>query len=838
MLRRRFIAGVLSASLILGNLCAVYGAGLTNGVSQASGDVDSLVDSMPLKQKLEQMLMPAFRYWTVDGEKVPVTELGEEQTAFIADHNFGGVILFGENTAETRQTAELVNSFQSANAKNLKGTRIPYFVSIDQEGGRVARLKTGTSGVGNMALGAANSKSDTKEMAEIMGEELASLGINIDFAPVTDTNNNPNNPIIGTRSFSSDPKLVSEMTEPFIEGLHEAGVLTALKHFPGHGDTETDSHAGLPLITKSKKDFKEFELVPFQAGIDAGTDLIMTAHIQLPNIETETYTSTSTGEKINIPATMSKTVLTDILRTEMKFDGVIVTDALEMAAIADHFDPKDVIRLAINAGADLMLIPFDTVSSADLTKAEKYIDDAVSMVEDGTISESNVDKSVKRILNLKKKAGLLDAKIASADPDGAIKVVGSKEHHDKEWEIALKGITLIKNEDGLLPLSSSDKKKTLILASREGEVNSIKYGIQKLKDKGILSSDQSFSIKVYYEKDIEDFSEDIEKADQVLAVSRMLSTAWLDPSNETSGRESVFLTDLIKKVHEKGGKVAIISDGLPYDAARLTEADAILDCYCERQMTEIPDFTTEENLTYGPNIPAAVATAFGYYKPTGKLPVDIPSLDDSFTFTNDILYKKGTGLTFESKKDEPEKNVTKVSYDIKAVPGISINMVYTSVVSYNGKKHISNLDKVSKSKNSDLTVSIDSAVTAYADAKIKWKNNKDVPTNENKYPQFILSFKAKSGTATKEQKKSLKAINKELKKMPFRFDIVPQNLTYAKSIQVNLNGAKTKVKSAAATFSDGSTIKLKKKDFDAVINSDGSVTLKGKKNYSGEYTVK
>ena len=165
-------------------------------------------------------------------------------------------------------------------------------------------------------------------------------------------------------------------------------------------------------------------------------------------------------------------------------------------------------------------------------------------------------------------------------------------------------------------------------------------------------------------------------------------------------------------------------------------------------------------------------------------------------------------------------------------------MVYTSAVSYNGKKHISNLDKVSKSKNSDLTVSIDSAITAYADAKIKWKNNKDVPTKENKYPQFILSFKAKSVIATKEQKKSLKAINKELKKMPFRFDIVPQNLTYAKSIQVNLNGAKTKVKSAAATFSDGSTIKLRKKDFDTVINPDGSVTLKGKKNYSGEYTTK
>ncbi len=164
-------------------------------------------------------------------------------------------------------------------------------MTVDQEGGNVARIGFGTSGIGNMALAATGDPSNAKEMAELYGKEMGLLGINTDFAPVVDVNNNPNNPIIGIRSFSDSPKMVAEYGISYIEGLHETGTIATLKHFPGHGNTDTDSHTGFPLIDSTYEELKEFELIPFQKTIDAGADMVMTAHIQYPQIEKETYTS-------------------------------------------------------------------------------------------------------------------------------------------------------------------------------------------------------------------------------------------------------------------------------------------------------------------------------------------------------------------------------------------------------------------------------------------------------------------------------------------------------------------------------------------------------------------
>ena len=231
-------------------------------------------------------------------------------------------------------------------------------------------------------------------MAAIYGEELKLLGIHADYAPVLDVNNNPNNPVIGVRSFSDDPEVVSEYGAAFIRGLHGAGVISTLKHFPGHGNTGTDSHTGLPLIDSSYEALKAVELVPFQAAIDAGADMVMTAHIQYPQIETETYVSKSTGEEIFLPATMSRTILTDILRGDMGFEGVIVTDALDMAAISANFTDEDMILLPINAGVDMLMLPmvYDTVS---FQRMQDMTDLAVQLVREGKISEDRIDASLR-----------------------------------------------------------------------------------------------------------------------------------------------------------------------------------------------------------------------------------------------------------------------------------------------------------------------------------------------------------------------------------------------------------------------------------------------------------
>ena len=280
---------------------------------------ESILSNMTLREKASQMMIVSFRAWeevpeTEEGEppkegypKANVTELNEEIRSMLARNRFGGYLLFGENFSDTEQSVRMVSGLQAA---NQSGGGVPMLIFVDQEGGRVNRIPWSSIGVGNMALGATGDPENARKMAAIHGEEIRQLGIHADFAPVVDVNNNPSNPVIGDRSFSDDAQTVAEFGCAYLAGLHDAGTIAALKHFPGHGNTDTDSHTGFPLISSSYEELKENELIPFQTAIDAGADMVMTAHIQFPMIEQETAVSVSTGEKIYLPATMSRTILT------------------------------------------------------------------------------------------------------------------------------------------------------------------------------------------------------------------------------------------------------------------------------------------------------------------------------------------------------------------------------------------------------------------------------------------------------------------------------------------------------------------------------------------------
>ena len=251
--------------------------------------IDDAILNMTLEEKIAQMMMPTFRKWGDSPEKArAITKLPEEIKTTIEKYHLGGIILFTENTPDEKTTKELIDSMQKANTEG--GAISKLFIAIDQEGGRVTRLKTGTMMCGNMALGAAQNPELSKQSAELIGQELSSLGINVNFAPVMDINNNPANPVIGNRSFSDNPELVSKLGQAAIEGFHNQNIITAVKHFPGHGDTSTDSHTGLPSIYKSMEEIKKLELIPYK-NILTQTDMLMTAHIRFPQIEKETYIS-------------------------------------------------------------------------------------------------------------------------------------------------------------------------------------------------------------------------------------------------------------------------------------------------------------------------------------------------------------------------------------------------------------------------------------------------------------------------------------------------------------------------------------------------------------------
>jgi beta-N-acetylhexosaminidase len=577
--------------------------------------IEEKISNMTLEDKIEQMIIVDYSLVARGNSGgQDVTKLSSEAAKVITNHNFAGIILFKDNASGTKQVLELTSDIQKAATSADSKHKIPLFIGIDQEGGWITRLSTGTSMPGNMALGAINDYETAKEYSTIIGEELNALGINLDFAPVLDVNSNPNNPIIGVRSFSSNTEIVSKMGEAFIEGLQSQKIASTIKHFPGHGDTATDSHTGLPLINKSYEDIKSLELIPFKAGIDKGADMIMTAHIVYPQIETTKYISKKTKEEISLPATLSKTILTDILRNDLGFEGIIVTDALNMSAVAEHFDKKDVAKYALNAGVDILLMPVSLISNSG--SVDDYVKMVADLVRSGEIPEENINQSVRRILKQKQKMGLLndtDFGFTEEKITDAANIVGSKQHHDKELEIAKKAITLVKGEE-ILPISKDEK--VLFLNGYKNEKNNMEYAVQILKNQGILDDSFDYEISNYEGKKYSDLKGSVNKASLIVVTTNF--------DNKKTGNDQVDLVKIvIAEAHKEGKKVIILSCMLPYDVAKYQDADAVLCAYGDKAITELPIVYNGETKTFGANMTAGIIKLFDGEEFVASLPVEI-----------------------------------------------------------------------------------------------------------------------------------------------------------------------------------------------------------------------
>ncbi|MBQ8953970.1 MAG: hypothetical protein IJ048_07620 [Clostridia bacterium] len=637
------ISLILAAALLLA-LLVPAALGETNG-----DDIEAMISSMTLEEKVGQMMVVSFRAWkelpeeepeegedAEEPEAVNITELNDPIRECLANYHFGGTVLFAENCQDAEQVERLVADLQTTNQAS---GGLPLLVAVDQEGGTVARLGFGTTGPGNMALAATGDAENARAMAAIYGEELSLLGIDTDFAPVLDVNSNPNNPVIGVRSFSDDPQVVSEFGSAYVEGLHSTGTIATLKHFPGHGNTDTDSHTGLPLIDRNYEELKALDLIPFQSAIDATADMVMTAHIQFPRIETQTYTSVSTGEEIYLPATMSRTILTDILRGDMGFEGVIVTDALDMAAIHDNFTDEDVIRLTIDAGADMLLLPI--IYDTDLFQRNMdMVDMAVRLVREGEIDEARIDESVRRILTLKQKYGVLDETdftVTDEQVQAAVSGCGSAEHRQAAFAISQKALTLVKNDNQAFPVRMQECETALILfadscASRVGTGD---LAVQLLAVQGALPEGAEITVMKNDAENGEDCVNAATEADHVILVNRVYNAACLDPNTDDGFSTAVF-DQIIEARHGLGKSVIVVSCQLPYDAARFTEADAMLLTYGGGVMRAIPP-TEGPGSAYAPNLAAGLCACFGMGEANGKLPVNLPALDENYAIADEIL---------------------------------------------------------------------------------------------------------------------------------------------------------------------------------------------------------
>ena len=586
---------------------------------------------MTVEEKLTQMMIVALRS---DGANADTaTGIDEDYADLLQKHDFGGIILFAGNITDPAQTVTLIRDCQDAAISSAHG--IPMFICVDQEGGAVNRVGFGTTGSGNMALAATGDPALAQESARMMGDEIYALGFNMDFAPVSDVNSNPANPVIGVRSFSDDPQIAADYVTSFIKGLDASNISAALKHFPGHGNVGEDSHTHLPCSDFDLEEIKNCDLIPFQAGIDAGADMIMTAHIQFPKIEKETYVSIEDGEEVNLPATLSRTIITGLLREQMGYDGIVITDSMEMDAIAAHFDPIDAAVLAINAGDDILLCPADLYKSQDTNTFESfetYLAALAARVEAGDIKEEELDDSVYRILSLKKEKGIVkDAAQVSVEEQiaQAEASVGTAANHAREWEIAQAGMTLLKNEGHALPLDGG--ASALILYPSETRQPSVEYAVSRLGREGLL--DPSKVTSICYA--------DLAADDAELAGALEQSEKLIVLSQSTDRNEAA--AEAIEQFHEDGKQVVLLCLNLPYDAACYEEADAVLCAYQPYGSAH----DEEGNGPFNLNVAVAICTAYNESVPSGKLPVNVPRVTVSngeVSFEDELLYERGFGL--------------------------------------------------------------------------------------------------------------------------------------------------------------------------------------------------
>lgn len=420
--------------------------------------VDAVLAAMSLEHKVGQLFVPYVTGGSAD------TAAAENRARFgvgtpaeaVARYHPGGVIYYAwsGNTCSPGQIAEFGNGLQRANA--AAGNPVPLSIATDQETGSVARIgPPATVLIDSMALGAARDPRLTHDAYQITGRELRALGITADYAPDADVNVNPANPVIGIRSFSSDPSVVAAHVSAAVRGLQDAGVSATAKHFPGHGDTNADSHTSLPVITHSRRQWETIDAPPFLAAIEAGVDAIMSAHLSFPALD-------PSGD----PATFSHTVLTGLLRTDLGFDGVIATDSLRMAGVRLLGSDEQIAIRALEAGADVLLDP---------QRPAAQFRAVVDAVRTGRLSEQRIEESVRRILLMKARRGVLDHPVV--DTSLVASIVGNRGHRDRARAIGDRTTTLVIDDAGLVPLPAH--RRTLVTGWGDSQVPQIATGLRQ-----------------------------------------------------------------------------------------------------------------------------------------------------------------------------------------------------------------------------------------------------------------------------------------------------------------------------------------------------------------------
>lgn len=525
---------------------------------------------MNLEHRIGQKLLFAFQ-----GKESLSPEIVQ---AFNAYHP-SGVTLFRPFNMETpAQIKSLTQSLQ--NLAHELGLPL-LLIAADQEGGQLMAFGDGTPLPGNMALGATRSSELARKAGKVLGREMAALGINVNYAPCADVNINPQNPVVGVRSFGEDPNLVGELAAAMIEGIQSQGVAATVKHFPGHGDTASDSHHGLGTVPHSRERLHAVELSPFRSALQADAKLVMTAHLGILSID---------GADAP-PATLSPNIINGLLRRDLGFDGVVITDAMDMHAIRQgELLREDALRAA-QAGADILLMTTDPL---DQTRAYEAL---LQGAQSGALSQENLHASVDRITRLK---NWLAEHATSTD----LNVIQCAEHMQVANEIAEKSITLVRDEKHYLPIKlDADNRIAVIIPIPQDltPADTSSYIQPKLAESVRDYHAQTDEFKIPYAPSEQEAVVVLEKVREYDLIVMGTINAYAEEKQ----------AEFVRQLLQTGKPVIIIAMRLPYDLAAFPQASTFV---CTYSILE-------------PSMRAVAKAAFGQGEMTGRLPVSIPGLE-------------------------------------------------------------------------------------------------------------------------------------------------------------------------------------------------------------------
>lgn len=615
----------------------------------------SILSFTPFERAVAQRMSLDIRYFCSDingKTSVPtskhcrqaVTELPTELAQMISISNVGGIVLFAENVQEIAQVVKLTHDIQQAAVKSAHGK--PLIISMDQEGGRVARFAKMTGFAGNMAIGASYPQHGTHfatQVNAVIAKELKALGINNNYAPVIDVNTNVDNPVINTRSFGESASQVSELGVSAVSAIQAQGVMATLKHFPGHGDTHVDSHLGLPRVDHDRATIDKVDLAPFAWAIEhAKPAMIMTAHIQYPALDNSSFVSKS-GEKLIRPATMSRKILTTLLREEMGFEGIIATDALDMAGVTHFFTEVEAVVETFVAGADLAVMPFKVRTPTDIDNFYRFIKAVAkvlsSRIELNEYQLAEFKQSIARLNRYKRQYVEENSKSVSQQLLLANAVIASENHIKTEQALANAAITLLKTNQ-VLPLNITSIKRLHLIVANQQELAALTYALNQVIQNSRSTSDVAQINVSHFIADTNDQNSEsniqmqslIKQADVVIATVDIKTASLVDlggmddliPSYGSAAQQrnkltySTFLKQQLTLARKLITPSILIAKGSPFLINEYSElADSVLLNFDDRL------FESDFQQVISPGFNASMAVIFDEKKAQGKLPVTL-----------------------------------------------------------------------------------------------------------------------------------------------------------------------------------------------------------------------